>query len=37
MAGVNLKTVQELVGHQAIAMTARFAHLAPNTGSQKVD
>ena len=29
MAGVNLKTVQELVGHQAIAVTARFAHLTP--------
>jgi len=28
MAGVDLKTVQELMGHKAIAMTARYAHLA---------
>ncbi|MGB6687252.1 MAG: site-specific integrase [Terracidiphilus sp.] len=29
MEGVNLKTVQELMGHKTIAMTARYAHLAP--------
>jgi site-specific recombinase XerD len=29
MSGVNLKTVQELMGHKTIAMTARYAHLAP--------
>jgi site-specific recombinase XerD len=29
MAGVNLKTVQELMGHKTIGMTARYAHLAP--------
>ena len=29
MAGVDLKTVQELMGHNTIAMTARCAHLAP--------
>jgi integrase len=29
MAGVNLKTVQELMGHKTIAMTAWYAHLAP--------
>ena len=29
MAGVDLKTVQELMGHKTIAMTARHAHLAP--------
>lgn len=29
MAGVGLKTVQELMGHKTIAMTARYAHLAP--------
>ncbi len=29
MAGVDLKTVQELMGHKTIAMTARYAHLAP--------
>ncbi|MDR3714366.1 MAG: site-specific integrase [Puia sp.] len=29
MAGVPLKTVQELMGHKTIAMTARYAHLSP--------
>jgi site-specific recombinase XerD len=30
MAGVDLKTVQGLMGHKTIAMTARYAHLAPS-------
>lgn len=29
MAGVDLKTVQDLMGHKTISMTARYAHLAP--------
>lgn len=29
MAGVDLRTVQELVGHKTIQMTCRYAHLAP--------
>jgi integrase len=29
MAGVGLKTLQELMGHKTIAMSARYAHLAP--------
>lgn len=29
MAGVNLRTVQELMGHKTIQMTLRYAHLAP--------
>jgi len=29
MAGVDLKTVQELMGHKTIAMTARYSHLSP--------
>jgi site-specific recombinase XerD len=29
MAGVDLRTVQELMGHKTIAMTVRYAHLAP--------
>lgn len=30
MRGVDLKTVQELMGHKTIAMTFRYAHLAPS-------
>lgn len=29
MAGVDLKTVQELMGHKTIQMAARYSHLAP--------
>lgn len=29
MAGVNLSSVQQLMGHKAIQMTVRYAHLAP--------
>jgi hypothetical protein len=29
MAGVDLRTVQELVGHKTISMTVRYSHLAP--------
>jgi site-specific recombinase XerD len=29
MAGVDLRTVQELMGHKTIQMTVRYAHLAP--------
>ena len=30
MAGVDLRTAQELAGHKQIAMTVRYAHLAPS-------
>lgn len=30
MAGVGLRDVQELMGHKTIAMTCRYAHLAPH-------
>jgi integrase len=30
MNNVNLKTVQELMGHKTIAMTMRYSHLAPH-------
>jgi integrase len=29
MKDVNLRTVQELAGHEIISMTTRYAHLAP--------
>ncbi len=29
MAGVDLRTVQDLMGHKTIAMTLRYAHLSP--------
>jgi integrase len=34
MAGVDIKTVQELLGHKTLTMTLRYAHLAP---AHKVD
>jgi site-specific recombinase XerD len=29
MAGVDIRTVQELLGHKTIGMTVRYSHLAP--------
>ena len=29
MAGVDIRTVQELMGHKTIAMPVRYSHLAP--------
>jgi hypothetical protein len=37
MAGVDLKTVQELMGHKTIAMTVRYAHLAPTHKLQALE
>ena len=37
MAGVDLRTVQELMGHKTIAMTCRYAHLAPAHLREAVD
>jgi len=30
MAGVDITTVKELLGHKTLAMTMRYAHLAPS-------
>ena len=37
MGKVDLKTVQELMGHKTIAMTARYAHLAPTHKLQALE
>jgi hypothetical protein len=37
MAGVDLNTVRELMGHKDITMTLRYAHLAPSHKQHAVD
>lgn len=37
MAGVDLNTVRELLGHRKIAMTLRYAHLAPEHKAAAVE
>jgi site-specific recombinase XerD len=37
MAGVDLNTVRELLGHKSITMTLRYAHLAPEHKAAAVE
>jgi hypothetical protein len=37
MNGVDLRTVQELAGHKTIAMTVRYAHLAPEHNQAAIE
>jgi integrase len=37
MAGVDLRTVMELAGHKSIAVTTRYAHLAPEHNQEAIE
>jgi site-specific recombinase XerD len=37
MAGVDIRTVADLMGHSTIQMTMRYAHLAPEHTQAAVD
>ena len=37
MAGVDIRTVGELLGHKSLSMTMRYAHLAPAHNAAAVD
>ena len=37
MSGVDLKTIQELLGHKSLEMTLRYAHLSPDHKRKAVD
>jgi integrase len=37
MAGIDITTVKELLGHKTLTMTLRYAHLAPSHKVKAVD
>ena len=37
MAGVDITTIKELLGHKNLTMTLRYAHLAPSHKVKAVD
>jgi site-specific recombinase XerD len=37
MAGIDLNTVRELLGHKSLAMTLRYTHLAPEHKAAAVE
>ena len=37
MSGVDIRTVQELMGHKSISMTLRYAHLSPDHKQQAME
>jgi len=37
MAGVDLYTVKEILGHKTLAMTARYSHLSPGHQRQALE
>jgi site-specific recombinase XerD len=37
MAGAIIKEIQELAGHKAITMSARYAHLSPDHKQSVID
>jgi site-specific recombinase XerD len=37
MAGVDLSTVKEILGHKSIEMTLRYAHLSPKHKRKAVE
>jgi len=37
MGGIDLKTVQEFLGHKSLEMTLRYAHLSPEHKKAALD
>ena len=37
MSGIDIKTVQELMGHKSIEMTLRYSHLSPDHKKRAVE